>query len=171
VGRSLLESCDAKEMLAYQHSCFSVDAGVCLQAHNRAGLERLLRCCARRPFSMERPRQAGGEPASDKRGAKVDELQLTPLELLERVAALVPPPRTHRHRYFGLLAANSPLRAAMTTIAQAPERTSAFGCGAGRIEQHGSWRVPSSRVRQPSHAHTRARARITQTFTSPRSVG
>ena len=28
-------------------------------------------------------------------------------------AALVPPPRTHRHRYFGVLAPNSPLRAAV----------------------------------------------------------
>ncbi|WP_270908579.1 transposase, partial [Listeria innocua] len=29
VGQGLLESCDAKDMLAYQHSGFSVDAGVC----------------------------------------------------------------------------------------------------------------------------------------------
>jgi Putative transposase/Transposase zinc-binding domain len=43
VGRSLLESCDAKDMLAYQHSGFSVDAGVCIEAHDRAALERLLR--------------------------------------------------------------------------------------------------------------------------------
>ncbi len=37
------------------------------------------------------------EPSTDKRGARVDELHLTPLELIERIAALVPPPRTHRH--------------------------------------------------------------------------
>ena len=37
------------------------------------------------------------EPTSDKRGAKADELHLTPLELIDRIAALVPPPRTHRH--------------------------------------------------------------------------
>jgi hypothetical protein len=36
------------------------------------------------------------EPTSDKRGAKADELTLTPLELIDRIAALVPPPRTHR---------------------------------------------------------------------------
>ena len=46
-------------MLAYQHSGFPVDAGVCIEAHDRAGLERLLRYCARPPFSMERPRQRG----------------------------------------------------------------------------------------------------------------
>jgi hypothetical protein len=33
------------------------------------------------------------EPRSDKRGAKADELTLTPLELIDRIAALVPPPR------------------------------------------------------------------------------
>ena len=48
VGRGLIERVDAKEMLAYQHSGFSVDAGVCIEAHDRAGLERLLRYCARR---------------------------------------------------------------------------------------------------------------------------
>jgi Aldehyde dehydrogenase family/Putative transposase len=36
VGRGLLESFEAQEVLAYQHSGFSVDAGVCIQAHDRA---------------------------------------------------------------------------------------------------------------------------------------
>ncbi len=51
------------------------------------------------------------------RCTKADELHLTPLELIERIAALVPPPRTHRHRYFGVLAPNSSLRAAVTALA------------------------------------------------------
>ena len=74
-----------------------------------------LRYCARPSFAMERLRKEGNvlvyrcakqysEPTSDKRGAKVDEITLTPLELIDRIAALVPPPRTHRHRYFGVLA-------------------------------------------------------------------
>src|SRR5450830_484215 len=141
VGRGLLESCDAKEMLAYQHSGFSVDAGVCIEAHDRAALERLLRYCARPPFAMDRLRKEGdslvyrcakqhSEPTSDKRGAKVDELTLTPLELIDRIAALVPPPRTHRHRYFGVLAPNSPLRASVTAMAMvlaAPAQQAAAG--------------------------------------------
>ena len=128
VGRGLLESFEAKEMLGYQHSGFSVDAGVCIEAHDRAGLERLLRYCARPPFSMVRLRKAGSElvyrcakqysePSSDKRGAKADELTLSPLELIDRIAALVPPPRSHRHRYYGVLAPNSPHRAAVTALA------------------------------------------------------
>jgi hypothetical protein len=47
VGRGLIESVDAKDLLGYQHSSFSVDAGVCTLAHDRAALERLLRYCAR----------------------------------------------------------------------------------------------------------------------------
>ncbi|APW45144.1 hypothetical protein RA876_00740 [Rhodoferax antarcticus] len=43
---------------------------------------------------------------------------LTPLQLINRIAQLVPPPRTHRHRYYGVLAPNSPLRAAVTAMAQ-----------------------------------------------------
>ena len=128
VGRGLIEKADAKEMLGYQHSGFSVDADVLIEADDRAALERLLRYCARPPFAMERLRKEGtalvyscakqhSEPGSDKRGAKADELHLTPLTLIDRIAALVPPPRTHRHRYFGVLAPNSPHRAAVVALA------------------------------------------------------
>jgi hypothetical protein len=132
VGRGLLEGFEAQEMLAYRHSGFSVDTSVCIAAQDRAGLERLLRYCARPPFASERLRKAGSaliyrcakqhsEPGSNphnKRGTQVDEITLTPLELIDRMAALVPPPRTHRHRYFGVLAPNSPLRASVTALAQ-----------------------------------------------------
>jgi hypothetical protein len=102
VGRGLLESFEAKEMLAYQHSGFSVDAGVCIEAHDRAALERLLRYCARPPFAMDRLCKEGAalvyhcakqhsEPTTDKRCAKVDEPHLTPLELIDHIAALVSP--------------------------------------------------------------------------------
>ena len=116
VDRGLLESCDAKDMLTYQHSDFSVDAGVCIEAHDRAALERLRKEGAALVY---RCAKQSSEPGADKRGAKVDELHLTPLELIDRIAALVPPPRTHRHRYFGVLAPNSPLRSAVVAMAVA----------------------------------------------------
>lgn len=137
VGRRLLESFEAKQMLGYAHSGFSVVAGVCFKSLDRAGLERLLRYCARPPFAMERLRKVGRElvyrcgkqhsdPSSDyRRGAKSDELHLTPLELIDRIAALVPPLRTHRQRYFGVLAPSSPLRAAVTAMASAPAQVAA----------------------------------------------
>jgi hypothetical protein len=52
-------------------------------------------------------------------------LMLTPLELIERLAALIPPPRRHRHRYYGVLAPNAPLRAQVTALAGVPESPTA----------------------------------------------
>ena len=54
-------------------------------------------------------------------------LVLTPLELIDKVAALVPPPRVHRHRYYGVLAPNAPLRAAVTALAPVPIPAPAAG--------------------------------------------
>jgi len=48
---------------------------------------------------------------------------LTPLGLIERLAALIPPPRRHRHRYHGVLAPNAPLRAQLTVLAGVPNST------------------------------------------------
>ena len=157
VGRGLLEGFEAKEMLAYRHSGFSVDTSVCIAAQDRAGLERLLRYCARPPFAMERLRKAGSElvyccakqhsePGSDwydqrnaKRGVRADEITLTPLELIDRIAKLVPPPRAHRHRYFGVLAPNSPHRAAV--VALAAGQTAGAGTDTAQPEPGG---VPAS---------------------------
>ena len=115
-------------MLACQHSGLSVDAGVCIEAHDRAALERLSRYGARPPFAMDRLRKEGA-PWSTAAPNSTASLRvtsqaprwttLTPLELMDRIAALAPPPRTHRHRYFGVLAPNSPLRASVTAMAQA----------------------------------------------------
>jgi len=40
--------------------------------------------------------------------------------LIDKIAALIPPPRAHRHRYYGVLAPNSPMRAAVTALAPMP---------------------------------------------------
>jgi hypothetical protein len=50
----------------------------------------------------------------------------SPLDLIDRIAALVPPPRTHRYRYFGVLAPNSALRAAVTALAIPAQPAKAF---------------------------------------------
>ena len=169
VGRGLLESFQAQEMLGYQHSGFSVDAGVCIQAHDRAALERLLRYCTRPPFAMDRLRKEGAtlvyrcakqhsEPSSNKRGAKVDELTLTPLELVERIAALIPPPRTHRHHYFGVLAPNSPLRSAVTALAAPVQQLAAqaqsvtMGAGAPGVAPANKASPPTPEPVQPKRA-------------------
>ena len=73
-------------MLGYQQSGFSVDAGVSIEAHDRAALDRLRKegCDL-----VYRCAKQHSEPGFDKRGAKVDEITLTPLELIARIAALV----------------------------------------------------------------------------------
>ena len=82
VVRGHIEQWDAKEMLAYKHSGCSVDASVRIEADDRTGLERLLRYCARPPFSMQRLRKEGcalvyrcakqhSEPVGGKQWARV----------------------------------------------------------------------------------------------------
>ena len=141
-------------------------------------LLRLLRDCARPAFALDRLRKAGrelilrcakqhSEPGSDhrdrrdqrnaKRGVRSDALHLTPLKLIDRLAALVPPPppppppRAHRHRYYGVLAPNSPLRAASMALAAA-RGGHRPAHGAARTEQSGSpanWPSTGKRLRQP----------------------
>jgi len=125
----LLDEADAHGMLSWQGSGgFSIDASVRIEGDDRAGVERLLRYCARPPFALERLYAPGGivslaspesklvyrlpKPAPDGR----TELLLSPLQLLERLARFVPPPRVHRHRYHGVLAPNAKLRAAVRYI-------------------------------------------------------
>ena len=51
----LLEPHDAKDMLAWDHGGgFSLNANVRIEATDRAGLERLIRYCARPPFALDR---------------------------------------------------------------------------------------------------------------------
>jgi hypothetical protein len=111
-----LDPADARDMAGWHYGGgFSLDASVRIEGHDRAGLERLLRCCARPPFALERLEQLGDDqlvyrfpkPQPDGR----TELRLTPVELIDRLAALIPPPRLHRHRYHGVLAPNDLLRA------------------------------------------------------------
>jgi hypothetical protein len=116
---------DREEMMGWEHGGgFSLDALVCIGGTDRAGLERLLRYCARPPFALEHLHPLDAEhliyhnpkPRSD----SPRDLVLTPLELIDKIVALVPPPRAHRHRYYGVLAPNSPMRAAVTALAPMP---------------------------------------------------
>ncbi len=96
---------------------FSLHANTHVPAHRRDELERLLRSTARGAVSLERLEEgADGDllytftrPWSD----GTTGIQLSPLELLEKLAALVPLPRMHLVRYGGCLAPHSPLRAAI----------------------------------------------------------
>jgi len=111
--RGLLSADDAQEMAKWEHGGgFSVDAKVHIEAHERDGLERLLRHCARPAFALERLREIDArhlvyESSKPGPGGSVG-LMLTPMQLQGRLAALIPPPRKHRHRDYGVLARNAP---------------------------------------------------------------
>ena len=95
---------------------FSLHANTQVPAHRRDQLERLLRYTARGAVSLERLAQDANSdlvytfthPWSDGTVG----IRLSPLELLEKLAALVPLPRVHLVRYGGCLAPHSHLRGA-----------------------------------------------------------
>jgi hypothetical protein len=96
---------------------FSLHANTAIPAHRRDQLERLIRYTARGAVSLERLQaDTNGDllytfthPWSD----GTTGITLSPLELLEKLAALVPLPRVHLVRYAGCLAPHSHLREAI----------------------------------------------------------
>ena len=96
---------------------FSLHANTAIPAHRRDQLEQLIRYTARGAVSLERLQEdANGDlvytfthPWSD----GTTGITLAPLELLEKLAALVPLPHVHLVRYGGCLAPHSHLRGAI----------------------------------------------------------
>jgi hypothetical protein len=96
---------------------FSLHANTAIPAHRRDQLEHLIRYTARGVVSLERlTHDANGDlvytfthPWSD----GTTGIRLSPLELLEKLAALVPLPHVHLVRYGGCLSPHSPLRHAI----------------------------------------------------------
>jgi len=102
---------------------FSLHAGLDIEPHQRAKLERLCRYVSRPPMAEERlALSASGQvryqlktPYRD----RTTHIVLEPLDLTARLAARVPPPRTHLTRYHGVFAPHrtaphSQLRALVT---------------------------------------------------------
>src|SRR5437879_11391402 len=93
---------------------FSLHANTAIPAHRRDQLERLLRSTARGAVSLERLQEdANGDLVSTFTHPWSDGttgIRLSPLELLEKLAALVPLPHVHLVRYGGCLAPHSHLR-------------------------------------------------------------
>jgi hypothetical protein len=93
---------------------FSLHAGVRVGARQRRRLERLCRYVARPPLATERLTEWSDGLAYEFRHAWRDgtsAILLKPLELIERLVALIPPPRSHALRYHGVLAPAARLRA------------------------------------------------------------
>ena len=126
-------------------SGFSLHANTSVPAGDRQRLERLCRYCARPPLAIERL-----EPLSDgrllyrfKRAWRdgTTHIVLTPLELLEKLSAIVPAPKTHLVRYSGILGPAAKWRPLIIPNAAAPPAES----------------VPAIHSPCPAQIHTSAR--------------
>ena len=87
---------------------FSLHANVALPAHAREPLEHLCRYLLRPPLALERLTESSGgqllyELPHPRRDGSTH-LLLDPLELIEKLSVLIPPPRFHLLRFHGLLA-------------------------------------------------------------------
>ncbi|MCP3936045.1 MAG: transposase, partial [Actinomycetia bacterium] len=96
-------------------SGFSLHAGVVVPANDRQRLERLCRYVGRPPVATQRlSKLEDGRLLYELRHRWRDgttHVAFEPLELIDRLAALVPPPRFHTVRYHGVLASRSKYRA------------------------------------------------------------
>ncbi|MFH1435671.1 MAG: transposase [Pseudomonadota bacterium] len=113
VRHGLLDEAAAEAMLAWEHSGFSLDASIRIEDWDRMALERLIRYCARPPFAEGRLQRSGDGTILYLPGDSVQNpgaLAMTPVEFLQKLSALIPPPRVHRHRFWGVLAPHSRLR-------------------------------------------------------------
>src|SRR5438132_13407429 len=110
---------------------FSVHANVSLPAHQRTKLENLCRYMLRPPLAVERlERLPGGRLAYRMKTPWRDgttHVTMSDGELLEKLAALVPAPRFHLVRYFGILASAAKRRASIVPLP--PPASTAESCG------------------------------------------
>jgi hypothetical protein len=93
---------------------FSLHANVALPAHAREQLEHLCRYLLRPPLALERLTESSGgqllyELPHPRRDGSTH-LLLDPLELIEKLSVLIPPPRFHLLRFHGVLAPRARLR-------------------------------------------------------------
>jgi len=97
---------------------FSLHAGLDIGPQQRAKLERLCRYVSRLPMAEERlALTTSGQVRYQLKTRYRDgttHIVMEPLDLMARLAALVPPPRMHLTRYHGVFAPHSTLRAAVT---------------------------------------------------------
>lgn len=93
---------------------FSLHANVQIKGNDRKRLEKLCRYTARPPIALERMSEAPDGKILYKLKTKYSDgtthILFDPLELVEKVVALIPPPRANLLRYYGLLAPNSKVR-------------------------------------------------------------
>ena len=117
----------AKGKRCYSLNGFSIHANRSIRTHARKKLEELIQYMARGPLSNERLEiRADGKiklKLKSKWSDGTSHLLFTPHEYLEKLTALIPPPRTHMTRWQGAFAPASPIR---QKIVLNPKKKKAF---------------------------------------------
>jgi len=150
---------------------FSLHAGVAVPANDRQRLERLCRYVGRPPVASERLSElADGRLLYELRHRWRDgttHVAFEPLQLIDRLAALIPPPRFHTVRYHGVLASRSKHRAQV--VPKLTEPAARPRCGAGTCAPERSEAPqptdlrprPANRAQETGEVAGRARRRPT----------
>jgi hypothetical protein len=121
---------------------FNLKADKVIKANQRHKLSRLVRYITRPPLAHERL-SLGSDETIRYRMKRVwtdgtAEIQFSAIELLEKLAAAVPPPNGHLIRYFGVLAPNAKLRRAVV-LAPKPKARDENGKLRPLATQRASW--------------------------------
>jgi hypothetical protein len=115
-------------------SGFNLHAGVRVAADERDALERLCRYMARPAVAAGRvsvlPDGNVAYRVKSPRSTGATHRVMTPMEFMARLSAPVPPPRTPRVRYHGVVAPNSPRRVAVVPLPPIEEAIGVCGGGA-----------------------------------------
>jgi len=97
--------------LCFASRGFSLHAATVVKEHQRQRLEELCRYVARPPLAAGRLERIDDDKLQFRLKRRWDDgtthIVLSPLELMEKLAALVPPPRFNLIRYHGVLAPNA----------------------------------------------------------------
>ena len=131
----------AKGKRCYSVNGFSLHANTAINTHARDRLYKLIEYIARGPLSNDRLEiLANGDVKLALKTPWANgttHLAFTPSEFIEKLVALIPPPRSHLVRWAGVFAPKSPYRKDITLR---PEIKKGFQFGSGKDEEKGEFK-------------------------------
>jgi hypothetical protein len=151
VDRRAWAAPDEKPYCVTSGDGWSLQAGVRIRAGDRAGLERLCGYVLRPALAADRLKMLpDGRIAYGFRKPRFDgatHVVLTPLQLVEKMAALVAPPRAHQVCYDGALAPHAKVRSKVTVEAGGERHEDRHGGDEQRDRPAGVGRPKRNRTR------------------------
>jgi hypothetical protein len=164
--------------LCYVSRGFSLHAARRIEAHDREGLEQLCSYVTRPPLAAGSLEKISDDKYVFKMKCSWDDgtryLILSGHELLEKLAGIVPPPRSHTTRYHGLLAPHSTQRAKVVPAESTGNTPSQERKKSGSTKYRLAWAALLSRVFQIDVSVCpvcQGKMKIIAFITDPASVG